>query len=48
MGIIEKGSDAPREPTHRFRRLGWFALIYFVSLVAFTAVVYGLRGLIPH
>jgi hypothetical protein len=32
----------------RFKRLLWFALIYVGSLGAFTVLVYGLRGLVPH
>jgi hypothetical protein len=38
--------DAP-SPS-RWRRIGWFAVLYLGSLVAFTAVVYGLRALVPR
>jgi hypothetical protein len=37
-----------RPPRGRLNRLLWFALIYVASLGAFTALVYGLRGLVPH
>ncbi|MFC4170997.1 MULTISPECIES: hypothetical protein [Microvirga] len=37
-----------RPPEGRGRRLLWFALIYLVSLAAFTVLVYGLRGIIPR
>jgi hypothetical protein len=30
------------------RRLLWFVAIYAASLAGFAALVYGLRGLIPH
>jgi hypothetical protein len=29
-------------------RLAWFIALYAVSLVAFAAVVYGLRALVPR
>ena len=35
-------------PEGRLRRLLWFALLYGASLAVFTALVYGLRGLIPR
>jgi hypothetical protein len=37
-----------RPPGGRLKRLLWFVLIYVASLGAFTAIVYGLRGLVPH
>ena len=37
-----------RRPEGRGRRLLWFVLIYVVSLAAFTALVYGLRWIVPH
>lgn len=35
------------EPTRRSRIL-WFVAIYAVSLLAFTAFVYGFRQIVPH
>jgi hypothetical protein len=32
----------------RAKRLAWFVALYLCSLVAFTAVVYGLRAIIPR
>ncbi len=29
-------------------RLAWFVALYVVSLAAFTAIVYGLRALVPR
>ncbi len=42
-----------RTSTHRpaqgrTKRLLWFGLIYAASLAGFAALVYSLRGLIPH
>lgn len=31
----------------RIRRLGWFLALYLGGLVAFTAIVYGLRAIVP-
>jgi hypothetical protein len=30
------------------RRLAWFAALYIASLVAFTALVYAFRAIVPH
>jgi hypothetical protein len=30
------------------RRLAWFAALYITSLVAFTALVYAFRAIVPH
>ncbi len=35
-------------PARRSKRLLWFVLIYAASLAGFTALVYGLRGIVPH
>jgi hypothetical protein len=35
-------------PGGRSKRLLWFVFIYVLSLAAFAALVYGLRGIIPH
>ncbi len=35
-------------PQGRMKRLLWFVSIYAASLAGFTALVYGLRGLVPH
>ena len=32
----------------RASRLVWFVALYVISLAAFTAVVYGLRALVPR
>ena len=40
--------EAPREAASGWRRLLWFAAIYGLSLVAFTALVYGLRVVVPR
>ncbi len=37
-----------RPPERRSKRLLWFVFLYVASLAAFTALVYGLRGIIPH
>lgn len=37
-----------RPPERRLKRLLWFVFIYLASLAAFAALVYGLRGIIPH
>ena len=29
-------------------RLAWFVVLYIVGLAAFTAMVYGLRALVPR
>jgi hypothetical protein len=39
---------AGRPPAPWWRRLAWFVLLYCGGLVAFTALVYGLRTIIPH
>lgn len=41
-------SGAPSPAAAGWRRLVWFAAIYGVSLVAFTALVYGLRFVVPR
>lgn len=41
MGAKERGSG-------RGRRTLWFVGLYVASLLAFTAVVYGMRALVPH
>ena len=39
----------PHPPSEgRVKRLLWFVLLYGASLAAFTAIVYGLRGIIPR
>lgn len=43
---MQARSHTPQEG--RTRRLLWFVAIYLASLVAFAAVVYGLRWLIPR
>jgi len=43
---MRAGSHPPSEG--RLRRLLWFVALYAGSLMAFTALVYGLRGIIPH
>lgn len=43
---MRSGQSQPQE--RRFKRLLWFVFIYVVSLAAFAALVYGLRGLIPR
>lgn len=30
------------------RRLGWFVLLYGSSVMAFAALVYGLRAIVPR
>ena len=37
-----------REPPRQTWRLVWFVVLYAVSLAAFTALVYGLRALVPR
>ena len=37
-----------RPPERRSKRLLWFVFIYAASLVAFAALVYGLRAIIPR
>ena len=32
----------------RGKRLLWFVVLYVASLAVFTALVYGLRGIVPH
>jgi hypothetical protein len=39
--------NAPR-PAAGWRRLLWFAAIYGASLLAFAALVYGLRAVVPR
>jgi hypothetical protein len=41
-------AGSPRAPERRSKRLLWFIFIYAASLVVFTALVYGLRGMIPR
>jgi hypothetical protein len=41
-------TDTHRPPQGRTKRLLWFVVIYAASLAGFTALVYGLRGLVPH
>lgn len=41
-------AQTDRRSEGRARRLLWFVLIYAVSLAAFTALVYGLRWIVPH
>ena len=41
-------SKSPRRGATGWRRLLWFAAIYMVSIVAFAALVYGLRALVPR
>ena len=36
------------QPDGTGRRLLWFVLLYLVSAVAFAAVVYGLRAIVPR
>ncbi len=36
-----------REPTGR-KRLAWFVVLYGASIVAFFALVYGLRAIVPR
>jgi hypothetical protein len=33
---------------HRLKRLAWFAAFYAASLLAFLALTYGLRAIIPR
>jgi len=40
--------DSHGRPQGRVKRLLWFVSIYAASLAGFTALVYGLRGLVPH
>jgi hypothetical protein len=40
------GSNPP--PGSGAKRLLWFVLIYAASLLAFTALVYGLRAIVPR
>jgi hypothetical protein len=37
-----------QEPAKGFGRLAWFIGFYAVSLTLFTALVYGLRAIIPR
>lgn len=32
----------------RWRRLGWFVLIWFLGVATITIIGYGLRGVIDH
>ena len=43
-----EGPDSGGRPQGRMKRLLWFVSIYAASLAGFTALVYGLRGLVPH
>jgi hypothetical protein len=38
----------PNGEPRAWSRLAWFVVLYVVSLAAFTAVVYGLRALVPR
>jgi hypothetical protein len=40
-------SDTRRPPERRGKRLLWFVVLYVASLAVFTALVYGLRGIVP-
>jgi hypothetical protein len=40
--------DARQPPERRSKRLLWFIFMYVASLAVFTALVYGLRGIIPR
>jgi hypothetical protein len=42
--VREGGSGQPG----RGRRLLWFVALYAASLLAFTAIVYALRALVPR
>jgi hypothetical protein len=37
-----------RPPAPWRQRLAWFVLLYCGSLAAFTALVFGLRAIVPH
>ena len=39
---------APDQGATGWWRLLWFAAIYTVSIVAFVALVYGLRAIVPR
>jgi hypothetical protein len=41
-------AEPRRPPEGRGRRFLWFVLLYLGSLAAFTALVYGLRAVIPR
>jgi hypothetical protein len=41
-------TDTHRTESARGKRLLWFVLLYAVSLVAFTVLVYGLKLIIPR
>lgn len=41
-------AETRRVPEKRAKRLLWFVLLYFASLAAFAALVYGLKSIIPH
>jgi len=41
-------AETHRPPERRSKRLLWFVFLYVASLAAFTALVYGLRAIIPH
>lgn len=41
-------AETHRPPGGRLKRLMWFVLIYLASLAAFTALVYGLKLVIPR
>ena len=40
--------DTRQPPERRSKRLLWFVVMYVASLAVFTALVYGLRGIIPR
>lgn len=41
-------AETSRTSQGRGKRLLWFVLLYAASLAAFTALVYGLRWVVPH
>ncbi len=41
-------TEPSRPPEGRRRRLLWFVLLYVASLAVFTALVYGLRAIVPR
>jgi hypothetical protein len=41
-------AGSKRPPEGGSKHLLWFVLIYVASLAAFTALVYGLRAIVPR
>ena len=41
-------TETHRPPERRSKRLLWFVVLYVASLAIFTALVYGLRAIIPR